>query len=192
MKFPSLCLLAVLAASPAFAKDFENGNFAEERKGWMGDGRIVYLKADGTSSPTKVPDSTPVLEIALNKTQPRELTQKFTTEAGTGALEVEVIYKGSPDFKLNEKSGKFTKDNTWQAGSTMYWSGYVVPKVDLCVRLDQPTGYAYRLAHVTPGSDWQTLKFRWDSIGEKKDVKICIVTPPGDGTLLVKSVAVAK
>lgn len=192
MKIPSLCLLAALAVSSAVAKDFENGNFAEERKGWMGDGRIVYLKPDGTGTSSKEPGTTPALEIPLNKTQPRELTQKFTTEAGTGALEVEVVYKGSQDFKLNEKSNKFTKDNTWQAGSVWYWSGFVVPKVDLCVRLDQPTGYAYRLAKVTPGSDWQTLKFRWDNIGEKKDVKICIVTPPGDGSLLVKSVAVAK
>lgn len=192
MKLFSLCLLAALAASSVLAKDFENGTFAEERKGWMGDGKIVYLKPDGTSSATKELGSTPVLEIALNKTQPRELTQKFTTEAGTGALEVEVIYKGSPDFKLNEKSNKFTKDNTWPHGSIWYWSAYVVPKVDLCVRLDQPTGYAYRLAKVTPGSDWQTLKFRWDNIGEKKDVKICIVTPPGDGSLFVKSVGVSK
>lgn len=192
MKLSSLCLLLTLVASSAFSKGFENGDFAEERKDWLGDGRIVHLKQDGTVSTTKEPDTTPAIEISLNKTQPRELTQKFTTEAGTGALEVQVVYKGSPDFKLNEKSNKFTKDNTWRAGSSWYWSGYVVPKVDLCVRLDQPTGYAYRLAKVTPGSDWQTLKFRWDNIGEKKDVKLCIVTPPGDGSLFVKSVAVSK
>jgi hypothetical protein len=192
MKFILPGLLAALFASSVFARDFENGDFAKDKTGWLGDGRVVYLKEDGTVSATKEPGTTPVVEIALNKTQPRDFTQKFTTEEGTGALEVEVVYKGSADFKLNEKSTKFTKDNTWQAGATMYWSALVVPKVDLCLRLDQPTGFAYRLAKVSPGSDWQTLKVRWDSIGAKKDVKLCVIAPPGEGSLFVKSVAVKK
>lgn len=188
--FLSCVLLA--AASPIFAKGFENGDFAKEKAGWLGDGRLVYLKEDGTVAATKEPGTTPAVEIALSKTQPREFTQKFTTDEGTGVLNVEVVYKGSPDFKLNEKSNKFTKDNTWGAGGTWYWSALVTPKVDLCVRLDQPTGHSYKLARVTPGANWETLAFRWDNVGEKKDVKLCIVAPPGDGSLFIKSVAVSK
>ncbi len=192
MKISSLCLLLAFSASPLFAKDFDNGDFSEERKSWQGDGRIVHFKPDGTTSPAKEPDTTPVMEIVLNKSQFRELTQKFTTEVGAGALNVEIVYKGSPSFKLNEKSNKFTKDITWQAGSTWYWSNLVSPKADLLVRLDQPTGYAYYLGSVAPGGDWKTVTFRWDSIGEKKDVKLCIITPPGDGSVFIKSIAISK
>lgn len=192
MKIAYLGLFFALSSSPLVAKDFGNGNFVEERKDWQGDGKIVYLKADGTMSPTKVPDATPVLEMTLNKTQPRELTQKFSTEEGAGALNIEVVYKGSPDFKLNDKATKFTKGNTWSAGSTMYWTGYVIPKCDLVIRVDHPGGYAYYLAKVDPGADWKTLRVRFDDIGEKKDVKLNVIAAPGDGSLFVKSVAATK
>jgi hypothetical protein len=191
MKLPILCLISSLAVTALSAKDFDNGNFAEGRKDWQGDGKIVYLKPDGSISSVKDADSTPVLEMSLSKTQPREFTQKFTTPPGTGALNVEIVYKASPDFKLNEKSTKFTKDNAWSAGSTWYWTGYVIPKVDMFVRLDKPDGYAYHLAKVSPGSDWKTLRVRWDNIGEKKDVKLAVATAPGDGSLFVKSVSVS-
>lgn len=184
-----LCLFpALLNVSPA--RDFENGDFARDKLNWLGDGRIVFLKPDGTASPTEVPDSTRAIEIDLSKTQFKEITQKFETPEGAGALNVEVVYKGAADFKLNEKATKFTRDNTWQAGGTWYWSGLVFPKVDLCIRLDQPGGYSYRLASVTPGSDWQTLKFRWDNVGAKKDVKLCVAVPPGEGKFYLKSVSV--
>ena len=191
MKLSHLCLVSILFASSLFAKDFDNGNFAEERKDWQGDGKIVYLKPDGTTSPTKSADTTPVMEISLSKTQPRELTQKFTTAEGTTALNVEVVYKGSADYKLNEKSTKFSKDITWGPGGPSYWTGFVTPKVDMFVRLDQPGGYIYYLAKVTPGGDWKTLRCKMD-IGEKKDVKFCIVTAPGEGSLFIKSISVTK
>jgi len=185
-------ILLALFTTAALAKDFENGDFAKGKNGWLGDGKVVYLDAAGAASETQTPGSIPAVAIDLSKTQFKEITQKFETPEGTGALTVEVTYKASPDFKLNDKSSKFTKDNSWSPGTTWYWSGLVFPKVDLCIRLDKPDGYSYRLSSVQPGSDWKTLHFRWDNVGSKKDVKLSVIVPPGDGMFYLRSVAVAK
>jgi hypothetical protein len=37
---------------PAFADGLENGDFSKGKSRWMGDGIVVYLKPDGTISPT--------------------------------------------------------------------------------------------------------------------------------------------
>ena len=131
------------------------------------------------------------MEIKLRNGQFADLSQKFRTGKGAGALNVEVVYKGSPDFKLNDKAPSFTKGNTWGAGATMYWTAVVFPKVDLCLRLDKHDGHSYKLEPVTPGGDWQTAKFRWENVGENQDVTFLILAPPGKGTLWLKSVAVS-
>lgn len=190
--FPTLCGV-LLFAWTAFAKDFENGNFADGKSPWLGGGTVVYLKPDGTESETEEPESVPVAKIKLNKTQFREISQKFETQAGTGSLKVEVVYKGSADFQIQEKSNQFTKGNTFEADGTTYYRGTLVsPKADLCARLDTPGSYAYKLAKVQPGADWKTLKITWTDVGEKKDVKLSILAPPGEGTLWIKSVSVSK
>ncbi len=190
-RFLSCGILLALFTAAAPAKDFENGDFAKNKNGWLGDGKVVYLDAAGAVSETQTPGANTAIAIDLSKTQFKEITQKFETREGTGALEVEVVYKGSPDFKLNDKSTKFTKDNTWSPGTTWYWSGLVFPKVDLCIRLDKPDGYSYRLSAVQPGSDWKTLRFRWDNVGAKKDVKLSVIVPPGDGVFYLRSVRVS-
>lgn len=183
---------AFLLAGAVIAKDFKNGDFADGKSPWLGDGAVVYVKPDGTVSSTKSDDAVPVMEIKLNSTQFREISQKFETGKDTGALQVEVSFKASPDFLLNGKSTKFTRDNTWGPGTLWYWTGLVYPKVDLCLRLDKWDGFCYGLEKVQPGADWKTMKVRWDNIGAKKDVKLSLLVPPGNGTILIKSVTVGK
>lgn len=192
--------LLVAAATLAFnslllAKDFENGNFFAGKTGWQGNGTIVNVKADGAVSPTKDPDTVPAIQINLTKGQFKDIAQRFTTEPGTSGLNVEVVYRVSPDFKLNEKATSISKDYNWPPGSVLYWSTLVFPKSGLSFRLDIPgngtNSHAYYLANVVPG-DWQTLKFRWDNVGEKKDVTFSLLAGPGDGTLWVKSVKISK
>jgi hypothetical protein len=173
------------------AKDLENGNFFAGKSGWQGNGTVVNVKADGTVSPTKEPDTIPAVQINLTKGQFKDISQRFTTGPGTGGLDVEVVYKVSPDFKLNEKANSITKDITWPPESIWYWSALVYPKVGLSVRLDKPDGHSYYLAKVIPG-DWQTAKFRWENVGEKKDVTLSVLAGPGDGTLWIKSVKISK
>lgn len=193
-------LLVILAAClPAVgllsAKDFENGDFATGKTGWLGSGSVVNMKADGTVSATKEPETTPAVQINLTKGQFKDISQRFTTEPGTAGLNVEVVYKVSPDFKFNDKATSISKDYTWPPESIYYWNTVVFPKVGLSVRLDNPgctTGsHSYYLARVVPG-DWQTLKFRWENVGEKKDVTLSVLAGPGDGTLWVKSVKISK
>ncbi len=192
--------LLVIAATLAFnsflpAKDFENGNFFAGKSGWQGNGTVVNVKPDGTVSPTKDPDTIPAIQINLTKGQFKDIAQRFTTEAGTAGLNVEVVYKASPDFKLNEKATSISKDYNWPPGTTCYWATLIFPKSGLSVRLDIPgnaiKAHAYYVANVLPG-DWQTCKFRWDEVGEKKDVNLSVLAGPGDGTLWIKSVKISK
>ena len=193
----------------AFADGLENGDFSKGKAKWTGEGQVVFLKPDGSISPTddsksdsalkpadpgaagQKPKNTPIMEIKLRTGQFADLSQKFRTGKGAGALNVEVVYKGSPDFKLNDKATGFTKGITWGPGSFWYWSAVVYPKVDLCMRLDKRDGHCYRLEAVKPGEEWQSAKFRWENVGENQDVNFLIVAPPGKGSQWVKSVGIA-
>lgn len=198
------CVFSLVGgAASAVADGLENGDFSHGKSKWLGAGQIVYLNADGSISATddskstdplnssQKPKGTPLIEIKLHPGQFTELSQKFKTDKGTAAMNVTVVYKGSADFKLNDKATTFTKGNTWQAGTTWYWTSIVNPKADLCVRLDRRDGHSYKLESVTPGGDWQTAKFRWESVKENQDVTLLILAPPGHGSLWVKSVAVS-
>lgn len=199
-----VCVIALVAgAANAVADGLDNGDFSKGKSKWLGEGQIVYLNADGSISPTDEsksadplnaspkPKATPIVEIKLRNGQFAELSQKFRTDKGTAALNVTVVYKGSPDFKLNDKATTFTKGNSWQAGTLWYWTAVVFPKADLTLRLDTHDGHSYKLEAVTPGGDWQTAKFRWESVKENQDVTFLIFASPGHGSLWVKSVTIS-
>jgi hypothetical protein len=150
------------------------------------------LKPGDSQSPDQKAKVTQIVEMKLHSGQPAELSQKFKTGKITGGLNVELVYKASPDFKLNDKAISFTKGITWQAGSTWYWTAVVFPKVDLFVRLDKRDGHCYKLLSAPPGGNWQTAKFQWENISENQDVTLMIVAPPGHGSLWVKSVAIPE
>jgi hypothetical protein len=208
----------ILGSVPSLVADgLENGDFAKGKSKWLGDGQVVFLKPDGSISPTddsklgssfpssNLPSnlpftpspadqkakSTSLIEMKLRSAQFAELSQKFRTPKGAAVLDVQVVYKGSPDFKLNDKATVFTKENTWGPGSTWYWTAVVFPKVDLCFRMDKRDGHSYRLAAVKPGGDWQTMKYRWENVGENQDVNFLLLAAPGHGSVWIKSVAVS-
>jgi hypothetical protein len=199
-----VCVFAIVSgASNAVADGLDNGDFARGKSKWLGEGQIVYLNPDGSISPTdesksadplnasQKPKPTPIVEIKLRTGQFAELSQKFKTDRGASGMNVVVVYKGSPDFKLNDKAIPFTKGNTWQAGTIWYWTSVVFPKVDLCLRLDKHDGHCYKLEPVAPGGDWKSAKFRWENVTENQDVTLLILAPPGHGSLWVKSVTVS-
>ncbi|HEY3898813.1 MAG TPA: hypothetical protein VGM54_09385 [Chthoniobacter sp.] len=213
--------LVLGSALSVFGDGLENGDFAKGKSKWLGEGQVAYLKPDGSISPTddskpgsslgsslppsNLPSnlpftpapgdarskSTPLIEIKLRNAQFSELSQKFRTPRTSGALMVQVVYKGSPDFKLNDKANIFSREITWGPGTTWYWTAVVFPKVDLCFRLDRRDTHSYRLAAVKPGGDWQTMKFRWDDVGENQDVALLLLAAPGHGSVWIKSVAVS-
>jgi hypothetical protein len=198
------CAFALVGgAANTFADGLDDGDFSKGKGKWLGEGQIVYLNADGTISPTdeskstdplgtsQKPKPTQIIELKLHTGQFTNLSQRFRTEKGSAAMNVEVVYKGSSDFKLNDKATTFTKGNTWQAGTTWYWTSVAFPKTDLCLRLDRYDGHSYKLESVKPGAEWQTAKFRWESVKENQDVTLLILAAPGHGSLWVKSVAVS-
>jgi len=203
-------LVLVGGTIPSFADGLENGDFAKGKSKWMGDGTVVYLKPDGTisltddsksgsllpSPPTpgtgaaasdQKPKNTPIIEVKLKTTQFADVFQKFRTPKEMDVVNAEVVFKGSADFKMNDKATIYDREITWKLG-TYYWSALVHPKVDVLMRLDKRDNYMYKLDAVKPGGDWQKTKVRWDNVGGGQDVTFHFLVAPGHGTVYIKSV----
>ncbi|MEP6671026.1 MAG: hypothetical protein ABJF10_17835 [Chthoniobacter sp.] len=195
------------ATTTAFAEGLENGDFAKGKSKWMGDGLAMFLKPDGTLSPTddsksssllpppgstpaEKPKNIPVIEIKLKTTQFADFFQKFKTAKEMDAMNAEITYKASADFALNDKATVFDREITWGSGSFYYWSALVHPKIDLLMRLDKKDNYMYKLQTVKPGGDWQKMKVAWKDVGGGQEVNFHILAAPGHGSLLVKSVTI--
>jgi hypothetical protein len=194
--------------TPSFAEGLENGDFSKGKSHWMGDGQAVFLKPDGTISPTDdsklsslpLPTGTPgavltsktipMIEIKLKTTQFADLFQKFKTAKVMDAMTAEVTFKGSADFALNDKATVFDRDITWGPGSMWYWTALVHPKIDLMMRLDKKDNYMYKLQAVKPGGDWQKMKVTWKDVGGAQEVNFHVLVTPGHGSLYVKSVVI--
>lgn len=199
----------------SLADGLENGDFAKGKSHWMGDGIVVYLKPDGTISPTddskstsllppttaptatpgigaattdQKPKTTPLIEVKLKSTQFADVFQKFRTSKEMDVVNAEVVFKGSADFKMNDKATVYDREITWKPGSFWYWSALVHPKVDVLMRLDKRDNYMYKLDAVKPGADWQKMKVHWDNVGGGQEVTFHVLVAPGHGTLYIKSV----
>jgi len=193
---------------PAFADGLENGDFAKGKSHWMGDGLAVFLKPDGTISPTddsksssllpppgapgtdQKPKNIPIIEIKLKTTQFADFFQKFKTAKEMDTMTAEITFKGSADFAQNDKATVFDREITWGSGSMWYWTALVHPKIDLMMRLDKKDIYMYKLQAVKPGGDWQKMKVTWKDVGGGQEVNFHILAAPGHGTLYVKSVSI--
>jgi hypothetical protein len=184
-----VCALTLLTLR-CTATPFENGDFQKGKSHWQGNGNVVYLNADGSVSETEEPGTTPAIEVKLNSNDFKELRQSFTTAKGEKRLGVSITYKGSADFEKNDKSTLYTPGNTWTDGGIWYWSALVAPKVDLCIRLDTPTGHCYKLAKVDPGGNWQTKTVTWDNVPGDQEVTLFLEVAPGKGSVLIKSLTV--
>jgi hypothetical protein len=212
------CVSIVAGGGSARADGLENGDFSKGKSKWMGDGLVVYLKPDGTISPTddsksssllppvgtlgtgttaagtptadQKPKTVPIIELKLKSTQFSDLDQKFRTSKDMDVVNAELVYKASADFKLNDKATVFDREITWKSGSFWYWSALVHPKIDLLMRLDRRDNYMYKLEAVKPGGDWQKMKVRWDNVGGGQEVNFHILAAPGHGSLYVKSVTI--
>ncbi len=181
-----------LALLPAFGGDLENGAFVEGKKGWRGDLTIVHTKVDNSVVDTPGPDTKPAAKLELSKSQFSEISQRIDGPDKGGVLTVEISYRGTPDFKVMEDSPKFTRGTPVNEHGVWYPKEMVYPKADICVRLDTKTIHAYKLGKVTPGGDWETLKFTWDQIPARSDATLVILAPPGQGALLIQSIKVGR
>jgi hypothetical protein len=194
------------------ADGLENGDFAKGKSRWTGDGQVMYLKPDGTISPAdnsrssllppvasagtgtpaaaQKPTTTPIVEIKLKSTQFADFAQKFRTPKEMDVVNAEVTYKASADFKMNDKAIVFDREIGCKPGTFWNWSMLVHPKSDVVMRLDKRDNYLYKLDAASPGSDWKTMKVRWDNVGGGQDVTFHVVVTPGHGTLYIKSVTI--
>lgn len=203
-----------------FADGLENGDFSKGKSRWMGDGQVLLLKPDGSFAPVgdfqnssllptpsaststtpagtgtgtasgQKPAAAMIIELKLKSTQFSDLSQKFRTLKEMDAVNAEVTYKVSPDFKMNDKAMVFDREISWKPGTFWYWSALVHPKVDVLMRLDKKTDYMYKLEAATPGGDWKKMKVRWDNVGGGQDVNFHVLVTPGHGSLYVKSVVI--
>jgi hypothetical protein len=206
--FTLACLFSVLGGPVNAVDGLENGDFSKGKSKWMGDGQVVYLRPDGSITPTDDSKPTsllppagattatppakniPIIEIKLKLTQFADFYQKFKTVKEMDVMNAEITYKTSSDFVLNEKATVFNREITWGSGTYWYWTALVFPKIDLMMRLDKRDNHMYKLQTVKAGGDWQTMKVSWKDVGGGQDASFHVLGAPGHGSLYLKSVVI--
>lgn len=186
MTRPSLFLLVFsLGIHAASAQALENGDFSKGKAGWLGSGQVVYLKADGTVSPAKVPDAELVMQVALRPTQWTWIKQSLHPHAADHDVAGKVTLKASADFAPMAESRDYSKVD-FQEGGGYVWSADVWPKCDLLVKLQDTTWY-YQPKSLKPYGEWKTVKFSFPNLSSRNR-SLTLALPPGKGSVFFKSV----
>ncbi|MES2310172.1 MAG: hypothetical protein V4507_15060, partial [Verrucomicrobiota bacterium] len=111
------------------------------------------------------------------------------TPDGVGTVGVNVELKPSSDYARSPEINQLT-DLDWPAGKGGWiWSG--IPKVrnDLSVMILNNTNFFVIQTKNFAQSDWHTLKYSLNSLGEKKMERILVLSfPPGEGYVYIKHV----
>ena len=167
------------------AQEVENAGFTQGKTGWQGDGKVVYLVADGTVSETEKEGATPALRIQLKKSGWSEVRQVLRPKAKDSAVSFGIQVKADADFKRLPESRdyspvKFTEGGKW------VWSAKVNPKCDFLVRLEDK-GWYYRPHSLSPGGSWKTVAEEFPELVDRKR-ELALLFPPGEGTVYLQAV----
>jgi len=154
--------------------------------GWHGDGEAAFLTSDGIEGAEGDKGVTPVIKIALSKSQPRTVYQDYETRDNPKTQHLRVEVYASNDFKRSKFASDYSPDINWKAGGTWYWTGEAIPNVDFWIR--GAPGFLYKLANLKPG-EWVTVDGRWDTPPPAEDRTIAFIVPPGEGTIYLKNPA---
>src|SRR5205823_6294329 len=128
--------------------------FAKGKAGWTGDGKIVYLKADGKIEEKESPNSERVVQIELKDNRWTFLKQSLHPKTKDTSVTVSFSIKALPDFKPAAESREYSAVDFKEGGSYV-WSAEVSPKCDLLIRVQDTTWY-YRLLSLQPLDQWKT------------------------------------
>jgi hypothetical protein len=186
----TLLILALLAGGPFLRAEnlLTNNDFAKGTAHWEKDGKVVYLDPSGKIEESPAPDRTPVLHVPLKNLKWSLVEQHFELDKSVKKLSFRVVLKASDDFKPAEKEDLYDQQN-FQTGGSYVWSSRIFPKIDFMVQIGEGAWW-YRLYSLKPGEDWKELKGTLENFLGSKSKIFSLCFPPGDGSVLVKSVSV--
>ena len=187
MKFAFRLIFSLFAVflTQAYSQTIKNGDFAKGKSSWLGDGKLVYLSADGKIADTETPGAEKVLQIELKKTKWSTINQSLFPLAKDDALSVSIMVKAQSDFAPLDESHEYSKVD-FQEGGSYVWSAEVAPKCDFLVRVHDSTWY-YRPVTLKPVDTWKTLNLNFKNL-KARNRSLTIALPPGSGTVLIKYV----
>jgi hypothetical protein len=183
MKFlTSLAAASILLISHLHGQAIDNADFSKGRTGWQGDGKVIYIAADGTLSDRPSPDTTPALRIDLSKNDWREIHQRLSAKAAESEISYSVQVMAAPAFVRLPESKKYTSD--FSEGGTWYWTNLVYPKCDFLIRV-KDGGWHYRPFSLAPVGQWKSYSATFSDLKERKR-ELALLFPPGTGYVLLK------
>jgi len=180
-----LFVLLALGIPSAPAQALSNGDFSKGKAGWQGSGQVVWLKADGTVSPTEVAGADRVLEVPLRSTQWTWIKQLLHPLAVDKAVAAKITVRASADFAPAAESREYTKVD-FREGGGYVWSAEVWPKCDLLPRLQDATWY-YQPKSLKPYGSWKTVSVSFPNL-TSRNRSFTLALPPGKGSVFFKSI----
>jgi len=167
------------------AQTLENGDFAKDKAGWLGDGKIVYLGSDGKISDLESPSSQKALQVELKKNRWTYVKQSLHPKVKDNTVSVAITVKALPDFQPLEESRDYSKED-FKEGGSYAWSAEVWPKCQLLVRVQDTTWY-YRPFSLKPLDTWKTFKMTFENLSSRTR-SVTVALPPGTGSVLLKEI----
>jgi hypothetical protein len=151
-----VALLSWLGSNPLSADPLlHNSDLKDGLSGWHGDGRIVYLDANGNETDDADAGGAPAIKLRLANDS-ESVYQEYETHKSPTTLTISIDAMPSKDFRRTTEASAYTAK--WSAGGTWYWTGAaVVPPVDFWIR--GGPGWYYKLASLKAGV-WTTIKGR--------------------------------
>lgn len=185
MKTNTILLAALLGLflNCSNAQELNNADFSRGKAGWSGDGKVVYIDANGAVSATSSPGSTAAIQIELSGNDWRELKQKLHPNDKESAISFSVQIKADAGFKRLDASKKYS-DVDFGEGGQFAWSALVFPKCDFLIRVQDDTWY-YRPFSLSPLGAWKSFTANFPKL-KSRQREIALLFPPGEGSVLVK------
>lgn len=167
----------------AHAQTIDNADFTNGKTGWLGDGKAVFIDAQGVVSETPKPGTTPAIRIELSKSGWKGIKQKLRPKANEAQIEITVQVKADSTFKRVPESREYSSVD-FREGGQYGWSAEVYPKCDFLIRV-KDEGWQYRPISLAPVDSWKTVTQSFTGL-KARQREIELLFPPGEGAVYLK------
>ena len=169
------------AVISAQADLFKNTDFSNGLAGWHGDGRMVYLAADGTEKDEAGPGLTPAIKLRLSH-DPQQTYQEVEVRNNPSKLDISVEVMPSANFRRSREASDYNVK--WSPGGTWYWSSDAIPDVDFWIK--GAPGFFYKPVNLQTGQ-WLKIESHFENLKSTDAFTINFCVPPGDGAIYIKN-----
>jgi len=186
-RLPSfIALILISLGSQLQAQKPKNADFSEGKKGWVGDGDVVYIASDGSISEEESEEAVPAIAIELRGHDWEEIRQRLSPRADDTSTSIAIEVMVGEDFKPEKESRNYT-DVDFQQGGQYLWSAEVTPKCDFLVRVRDEGWWYYRPIKLAKPGKWKKIKEKFPDL-KSRQREISLMVPPGTGTVYIRGV----